>query len=845
MNFFNFNQPPDKESVQKPTDTCEIHVEATAKVKKKTPTMTQKDGKSSPKKKRVESVKYSSPARKCKASSQSKKNEKGSPIKAKVQKSPKKEGSANTTANCNLFHKDKQQNLKIQAASLPSKKYQSGRNMSKELYSVNNGTTGNQSRIAVNPPSNGVKIKIETIDRAINAKPSAGSTKNSSPIPKADNRTKETIPESSMETDKQPVPIANKNETNHKSNTVNHQKQKTKTNQAKTEEIIDLMDTDSHEAPHEEKEKGGIITLEADSEDDSMEGDFNQENLTYKQAASINSSSNQNNHSTKKPTQHERLIELEKKGFKQAAEIQCFREYYTRFQLIVATPDNPATKESFYKNSLGQVIDIIRAKGCPKAVLLPYLQKDAGRAHITTYKRFDERMSMLELYFHTISRRVPYNKPNSSSIKKYVDILIAHELEPASMVNDIRDTLECMKPKINIYLRENQAEKVKSVGWLFLSTWQMDGKEMGKILSTITGATCTCRFRQISNVKLMQKFKGAKQEVIKATKAMHVETDETKFRKVKEFMDKFNSSSRPRFVNDALLRFVPEFQPNKVTMSVKTSINELALKQYQACSGGMKFSSIEGLMGELTQSIKLQDQQITTIRQIILSIPSHEDPKKFPFLFHALEHIKDGPVVVYQTSVSTEAAYMAEHMVEYLRWKYGKNLVKEFFDLDTVRAKKKNKWNEEAWGVVTLEDKEFAAVVNDNYFITNTPMFDLSAMQTQAARKKNDENSSATSFHLDDADIQTIASGGSNMTLGEDQKNHTIINSLKAVQLQVPLNAPERNTPKPILKKKNESKKHAAIIAQLRNDCGDNQAAFDLTIKALESQGVLPPGTSG
>ena len=163
MNFFNFNQPPDKESVQKPTDTCEIHVEATAKVKKKTPTMTQKDGKSSPKKKRVESVKYSSPARKCKASSQSKKTEKGSPIKAKVQKSPKREGSANTTANCNLFHKDKQQNLKIQAASLPSKKYQSGRNMSKELYSVNNGTAGNQSRIAVNPPSNGVKIKIETM----------------------------------------------------------------------------------------------------------------------------------------------------------------------------------------------------------------------------------------------------------------------------------------------------------------------------------------------------------------------------------------------------------------------------------------------------------------------------------------------------------------------------------------------------------------------------------------------------------------------------------------------------------------------------------------------------------
>ena len=119
--------------------------------------------------------------------------------------------------------------------------------MSKDLYSADNGT-GNQSMIAVNPPSNGVKIKIETIDRAINAKQSAGSTKHSTPTPEADNRTKETIPKSSMEIDKQPVPIANKNENNHKSNTVNHHKQKnrdTKTNKAKIEETIDLMDTDS------------------------------------------------------------------------------------------------------------------------------------------------------------------------------------------------------------------------------------------------------------------------------------------------------------------------------------------------------------------------------------------------------------------------------------------------------------------------------------------------------------------------------------------------------------------------------------------------------------------------
>ena len=425
-------------------------------------------------------------------------------------------------------------------------------------------------------------------------------------------------------------------------------------------------------------------------------------------------------------------------------------------------------------------------------------------------------------------------------IQKYVDVLVAHDLEPEAMVNDVRDTLECMTPKINIYLKENQSEIVKSVGWLFLSTWHMDGKEMGKILSATTGVVCTCRYRQISNVKLMTPFKGARQEIIKATKAIHVETDETKFRKVKKFMENYNSSTRPRFVNGALLRFVPEFQPNKMTTTVKNSIFNLAHMQYQACSGGTKYAPIEGLMGELGQKVQLQDQDVTTIREIILSIPSHDDPQRFPFLFHALEHLKDGPVVIYQTTVHDEASYMAEHMVEFLKWKHGKKFVKQFFDLEVLREKKQSKWDQDAWGVISSEDKEFAAVVNDNYFVTNKMSFDLSAMQREGKKKQGDENSSATSYHLNDTDIQTIASGGSDNSI---TSNNNMLNSMKAVQIHAPLNAPQRSTPKPILKKKQD--KHAAIIARLRNDCGDNQDSFDLAIKALESQGIIPPGTSG
>ena len=113
------------------------------------------------------------------------------------------------------------------------------------------------------------------------------------------------------------------------------------------------------------------------------------------------------------------------------------------------------------------------------------------------------------------------------------------------------------------------------------------------------------------------------------------------------------------------------------------------------------------------------------------------------------------------------------------------------------------------------------------------------------ARYGDEESSATMSFHLQDNDINTIASNqGSMSSTGEDTSS-PITSSMKSIHLQVPLNAPERQTARPILKKKTASnKKHAAIIAQLRNDFGDNQQAFDLAIKALESQGILPPGTS-
>ena len=838
MNFFNLLPNTDNPTVQNPTSPTANQAKPTVKEKEKTTTMTTKTGKGTPRRKKKDSAKHISPNRKAKASTEEKSKENTQKMKegeSKMVSTADNNANEQKTVNARSNNKNDSQ-----AIPGPSKIPKTSPNKRMTEPSPNKSMV--QGKLELGNKS-AVKIKQEMIDGTI-ARKEEGIHKN---------QLSEKNESSNSKPNGSGTAGRNRNETSDNN--------KTYLNPRKLEKEIDdeKFEQNQMEIDDEVSKSNGvefiktvkknskvagtkIIRIEIDS-DDEMKGNETPQ-ISYKQA-SITS------HSAiipkdPQPTQQERVQELAAKGFKQAAEIKCFRKFYTRFQLIIPTPDNVAVKEAHYRNGLGKVIDVIRAKGCSKAVMLPYLNKDAGKSHITTYKRLEERMSTLELYFRSISRRVPYNKPNSSNIKKYVDILLAHDLEPSSLVNDVRDAVEALNPKVNIYLKENQAEIVKPVGWLFLSTWQMDTKEMGSAISKATGATCTCRFRQISNVKLMNPFKGAKMDVIKGTKAIHIETDETKYRVVKRFLDQFNSStSRPRFVNDAFMRFVPEYQPNKVISSVKKSIFTLAHKQYHACAGGMKYTALDGFMGDMNQSIQIEDK-VTSIRKIILSIPSHEDPQRFPSLFHAFEYLKDGPVVIFQTSINNEASYMVEHLVEYLRWKFGKHLVKQFFDIEVIREKKHNKWDPDAWGVVSSEDKEFAAIANNNYFVPNK-MFDFSEMEDGKEKIKkrygDDESSATMSFHLQDDDVNTITSNQQG-SINSNDESSSIANSMKSIHLRVPLNAPERQTARPILKKKSDSKKHAAIIAQLRNDFGDNQQAFDLAIKALESQGILPPGTS-
>ena len=155
MKFLNFHQNTDNQPVQNPTSTCENTVEPTAKVKKKPSTMTQKDGKVSPKRAKSEKTKYVSPVRSCKATISGKWNENGAIIRDKQKKSPKREGNGNIKLD---LHDRKGQRIAGETMTDAQANHQTNRKVTKNMSRESNGHK-TQSKITVNPTKNEVTIK--------------------------------------------------------------------------------------------------------------------------------------------------------------------------------------------------------------------------------------------------------------------------------------------------------------------------------------------------------------------------------------------------------------------------------------------------------------------------------------------------------------------------------------------------------------------------------------------------------------------------------------------------------------------------------------------------------------
>lgn len=84
----------------------------------------------------------------------------------------------------------------------------------------------------------------------------------------------------------------------------------------------------------------------------------------------------------------EKIQALKEKGLLQAAATECFREHYTRCTVVIATPISILTKESYYHNHLGNLLELIRLKGDENAVILPYLNTEKNPRVLQTKEQF-------------------------------------------------------------------------------------------------------------------------------------------------------------------------------------------------------------------------------------------------------------------------------------------------------------------------------------------------------------------------------------------------------------------------------------------------------------------------
>lgn len=546
--------------------------------------------------------------------------------------------------------------------------------------------------------------------------------------------------------------------------------------------------------------------------------------------------------------QASRLKALKDNKMLQVAEAKCFRNHYSRYQVVMKAAKNPLTQEKYYLDAIDNMLTMIQLKGCEKICILPYKQKDKGKPFLTSITKLPQRLTDLEIYISNLKYQSRTINSKGQEKEVYLNVLLGHDAEPQEMLSDVSASLQWATPPVKLYRPENQAEVVTTVGWLLFSSWQMECKRIGALLTTQSGYHITARYRQISNVKTMPTFKGATTEIIKKTRAVHIECDMDIAKHVERFLTRYNGSThdrRPRFPNGAPMRFISELQRGKLNTADTLKISMVASKQYQFVTEGLRYCALEGLMGDIDARFNLEETsdagsttRATSLRRLLLDINVHQDGFTNHYLFHSVEILKDEIVVLFLGKFKEEAKHLAAHLYPYMKWKFGSSLIRNYFDMATAKQYQGNDWDPVKWGVDTQLTKDLTNILQDDYFVSDT-IFDFSNMQ-EGQRTDSDAVSVAMSVDCDANSIATIG-GRSLDNSSSDSDNQSTSSPTRTRSIafsSLQHNNSKENSAAAKKKAKGKSNKNgmsdAALLALLRNSISDDEefAKAALALKA-------------
>jgi len=367
------------------------------------------------------------------------------------------------------------------------------------------------------------------------------------------------------------------------------------------------------------------------------------------------------------------------------------RQFIRRYDLRVNVPPSESTAAL---EVLVSALDAVRHQLLSEdasLVVYPWADSDAAsHPALIGSVAFPTAVGTLRRYFSRINPR-----PMGGQI--YVQVRLGHTRPTSELLENLGWWFK--SEGHGLYERALQAENTVTVGWLLYSTRSMDLPSLTEAIAASDPALeVGLRWRLISLGR-----QGAI-PVEHQVRAIHVEVDKTKLAVIKSRLYRiYGSNSNGPFPNGIKLRLVPEITPQMGPTS-RAKVDRLRNRQHNFVQFSLTAQTWE------IATLDFVDSHLgTSLRQLLMSIPSFQFPNRF--VFHSVDPQwqRNGHIITFLPDVEAEARTIIAGMIPFLVFHY-QDLADRIYSMFTPDAVKRvteetmARWDPTTNSVVTFED---------------------------------------------------------------------------------------------------------------------------------------------
>jgi hypothetical protein len=445
--------------------------------------------------------------------------------------------------------------------------------------------------------------------------------------------------------------------------------------------------------------------------------------------------------------------------------------HYTYFDLKVPV-DNSGRMEPIYV-ALGEFIQKIQELD-DNACLFPYREKDRKDAHVVIKTTADwqqvmgrRRVTVLRKYFQSVGA---YGRDGFRTMQ----ILIGSSVTAEELIEDLHEFLHPPGERYwSLYKQKVQAERTKVIGWLYMSTQNINKDTLREAIQKVVGFQVGLLWRVITPV---QTEENRGQQDNEEVRAIHVVVDEAYTAGDSEVLSAMYSPDRTggwpmgirmRFVQDAENALGLEDPANLEVMRGRQAYHIARI----ATITTHEFANLDRKSSVLSQH---------TMREVLMGFSSSNPDT--PLLLNIEADMQHGGHK-YQVlpQYETEARMMINSLLPYLKYKIGPergHRVEALFNPHVIRRCRELVWDE------TLGCVQSKMSVSLKRLVTNPKDADyISGMEVvrENERRRAEERDAIFAAQLRTNVDEGSLGSGTTRTLGSQERrrgtqwNHTDI----------------------------------------------------------------------